>query len=601
VRVLPLVLALLLWAFAIPRIDPDQMIDLGLIGVLPPTFYLALAALVLGFCLTLARGDGRGWAPGAYVAAWIVVIHATPAIVYGSLRYAWAWKHVGIVDYILRNGRIDPAIDLLPIYHNWPGFFGAAALLTESAGFPSALELASWAPVAFELLFAAGVLLILRASSADRRLVWLGVWFFALTNWVGQDYFSPQAMAYTLYLVVVGICLWGFATGSPLASTAIGTLLGRWSPLARLMATLDRRIASAQAAGISLPAVSTSQRRGLLAIVLVLMAAIAVSHQLTPFATVLALVALVVFGQCSARGLPVLMALFAAGWLVTGASDIAAFGLREIIRTFGQANENFSANLIDASQFPPGFRIVSDMARGLTAGVGLLAVLGWVRRLRQGYFDLSLTLLTIVPVGLLAVSSYGGEILFRVYFFALPFMAFFVAALVAPKPGMRTVWPSLMLAALVSGALAIGFLFSYYGHESSNYFRPGEVAAAEYLVETAPTGALIVEGSPNYPSRFRRYEQFSYVSLIAWPRGSVEESTNAYSLDDILDMMSDPRYPATYLIVTQSQLMEMSRPGVASIVAIQHEIAASGRFQEIYHNDDATIYTLVPGAGGEKP
>lgn len=595
----PVMLALLLWIVSIPAIDPDRMTDLGLMAALPVAFFVALAVLIAGFFLTQIRIHRFEWAPAAYIAAWIVIVHGTPAIVYGSLRYAWAWKHVGIVDYIQRTNRVDPAIAFMPVYHNWPGFFGAAALLTESAGLDDALGLATWAPVFFELLFAAGVLLILRGATANSRLAWLGVWFFALTNWVGQDYFAPQAMAYALYLIAIGICLWAFATRVSLSATAVGRVLGQWTPLMRLLTVLDRRVEAAQAGGTALVSVSLKQRRGLLAMTIVLLAAIAVSHQLTPIVTIMALAALAIFGQCSARGLPLIMLLFTAGWLVTGASEYAAFGIREIVDSFGRANENFSANLIDASQFSPGFGVISNMARGLTAAVGLLAVAGWTRRFRQGYLDVPLTLLWIVPMGLLAVSNYGGEILFRVFFFALPFMAFYVAALFVS--GERTMGTLRAVAsATVSGLLAIAFLFAYYGHEQSNYFRPGEVAAAEYLMENAPPGALFVEVSPNYPSRFARYEEFTYVPLIVWPRGSIEASTNTYTPQDILDMMTGPTYSATYLIFTDSQLLDLSRPGLASVEELRQNIDSSGRYRVVYQNANATIYMLAvdqPGNG----
>jgi hypothetical protein len=450
----------------------------------------------------------------------------------------------------------------------------------------------------FELLFAAGVLLVLRASTPDLRLTWLGVWFFTLANWVGQDYFAPQAFAFFSYLTVVGICLWAFRLPVALSATAVGRWLARWQPLGRLLAALDVRIARAQRAGTSLPDVSDSQRRGLLAIVLLLLAVIVVSHQLTPAVAVLSLAALVVFGLCGARGLPVIAALLTATWLVTGGAGFAAIGIRDIVASLGRAEQNVNANLIDPSQFTPGARIVSNMARGLTAVVGILAVLGWIRRLRQGYLDLALTLLWLAPVGLLAI-SYGGEILFRIFFFALPFMAFYVAALFAPRPDVKNGARSLALVAIASALLALGFLFAYFGHEQSNYFRPGEVAAAEYLAEVAPDGALLVEAAPNYPSRYRRYEQFIYVPLIAWPRGSVEESVNSYSLEDIELMMADPDYPATYFVITRGQLLELTLPGLASIESIQREIDASGHFEIVYENDDATIYRLA-GPGPEE-
>lgn len=594
----PLLAALALWLAAIPAIDPDQMTDLGLIAVLPPAFYLALGLLILGFCALLGRERAGDWEPGAYIAAWIVILHGTPAIVYGSLRYAWAWKHVGIVDYIQRTGGIDPAIGYLPIYHNWPGFFGAAALLTEAAGLADALPLATWSPPFFELLFAAALLLVLRAVTGDRRLAWLGVWFFTLTNWVGQDYFSPQAITYALYLAAIGLCLWAFPARMPLAASPVGRVVIRGALLRRLAADFDRRAERAGAASSALPDLSTVQRRGLLAMTLALLAAIAVSHQLTPIVTILALFALVLLGQCRAWGLPLVMLLFTAGWMATGASSFAAEGIREVLSTLGRANENIDSNLIDASLFTPGFRIVSNAARALTAGVGLLATLGWLRRFHDGYLDLPLTLLWLAPVALLGMSSYGGEILFRVYFFALPAMAFFLAALFAPRSWRRGA-ASLIVVALASVVLAAGFLVAYYGHERSNYFRPGEIAAADYLARNAPAGSLIVEGSPNYPSRYHRYEQFVYVPLVAWPRGNVEASANAYSLADIEQMMADRHYAAAYLIITESQKVEMSVPGLASLEAIQGEIEASGDFAVLFRNDAATIYGLAGRQGAE--
>lgn len=593
-----LALAILLWLIAIPAIDPYGMTDLGLVSVLPRTFFLSLALLIVGFCLTQVQDNGPAWAPAAFIGVWIVIIHGTPAIIYSALRYAWAWKHVGVVEYIQRTGIVDPAIDNLPVYHNWPGFFGTATLFTEAAGLGDALPLANWSPVLFGLLFAAAVLLVLRASTADTRLIWLGVWFFTLTNWVGQDYFAPQAMAYLFFLTVIGICLWAFPAHIPIATLPIARPLRRVPVLARLGDALDRRAALFRAGGIALPPLATAQRRGLLAIVLVLLAGIAVSHQLTPLVTILALFALVIAGQCSARGLPFIMTLMTTAWLVTGASGFAAFGITEIIASIGRADQNISANLIDASLFTPGLQVISNMARGLSAAVGLLAVLGWIRLFRRGYLSVPLTLLWLVPLGLLGVSGYGGEILFRVYFFALPFMAFFIAALFAPRAGPPRSWPLPVLTAVASLLLATGFLFAYYGHEQSNFFRPGEVAASEFLDEIAPEGTLLVEATPNYPSRYQRYEQYVYVPLVAWARGNVEASQNAYSLDDIEDMMSSDAHPAAYLVITRGQLLELSRPGLASIEQIQREIEASPRFEAIFRNDDATIYTIV-GRGPE--
>ena len=113
------------------------------------------------------------------------------------------------MDYILRHGAVDPMINVSAIYHNWPGFFAGSALLTAFAGRENLLTIASWAPFAFNLMNLVVLRFVLRGLTQDKRLVWLSLWFFFLINWVGQDYFSPQAMAYVLYLACIGLLIRG--------------------------------------------------------------------------------------------------------------------------------------------------------------------------------------------------------------------------------------------------------------------------------------------------------------------------------------------------------------------------------------------------------
>ena len=48
---------------------------------------------------------------------------------------------------------------------------------------------------------------VFRGLTRNKRLIWLALWFFFIINWVGQDYFSPQAMAYVLYLACIGLLI----------------------------------------------------------------------------------------------------------------------------------------------------------------------------------------------------------------------------------------------------------------------------------------------------------------------------------------------------------------------------------------------------------
>src|SRR5439155_2006425 len=105
----------------------------------------------------------------------------------------------------------------LSVYNDWPGFFALGALLTKAAGLRSAVEFAGWAPVFFNLAFVVGPYLLFRSFTRDRRLLWVAIWLFVLTNWIGQDYFSPQAMSYFFYLVLIGVCVGCFRRRATIA------------------------------------------------------------------------------------------------------------------------------------------------------------------------------------------------------------------------------------------------------------------------------------------------------------------------------------------------------------------------------------------------
>ena len=100
--------ALLLWVISLFRVDLGRMSDLGLVSVLPVTFWLALALLTTGFVLAVTRQAPRRGLLVAYAVSLVLVLHATPTLLYDTLRYAWAWKHVGLIDYLVRHGSHRP-------------------------------------------------------------------------------------------------------------------------------------------------------------------------------------------------------------------------------------------------------------------------------------------------------------------------------------------------------------------------------------------------------------------------------------------------------------------------------------------------------------
>ncbi len=571
--VLPLVAVL--WGVSLPGIDPERLGELGLVTLLPITFYAALALLAASFSVAICSPRPHTWLLLGHLVLFIALFHATPALSYGALRYSWAWKHVGIVDYILRHGVVDRTIANLNVYHNWPGFFAASALLSRTAGFESALDFASWGPVFFNLLNLGALLVLFRALVKDEGLVWLALWLVFITSWVGQDYFSPQALAYFLYLSVLAVVALWFADRRGVALT---------------QSTAVPRRPERPTRGVVMTALFT---------LLALFAAISSSHQLTPVVTVLSLGALTLFSRNRALGLCVLMAVLAVSWLVYGATPFFRVEVGDLVKSFGNVANNVDGTLIDVSNLSREQRGVAVAARALTLGVWALAFLGVLKHLHKRLTvakrpDWGLICLAGAPFLLLAGNAYGGEVLFRIYLFTLPFMALWAAYLLRALTRGRRFWLRVTATFTLSTVLLAGFTVAYFGKEQQFYFSPSEVEAAQVMYSAAPQGSLIVEGAPNYPSRYRNYEFYTHVAISREPLASRQRVLNN-PVENMKRWMSNDAYADAYLILTRSQEAASEPLGAlppGSMDAMRRALLKAPEFRAIYESDAAVVFTL---------
>ena len=316
---------LVLWVAALGAVNVGRVrsAGLGLVSIMPFTYWAALAGLMGSFAWAVTRKDSRWPVLTAHLLTLVAILHATPAILYGTLRYAWSWKHIGVIDFIATNGIHFNLGGELGVYQGWPGFFALNAALTSASGLHSALGYASWVLPLNDVLWLGPVILIARAFTSDWRLVWTAAWLFEIGNWIGQDYFSPQAFAYFLYLTVIAVCLrwlWHPRIGPPPS-----------------MANAD------EAAGHPQP------RRWVMVLCLVpLMATIASSHQLTPFMLLGALILLVAFRQLRPRTLPLLMAAITVGWNMYGGLPWLKAHTSQILGGMGDPWANISAHIVGA-------------------------------------------------------------------------------------------------------------------------------------------------------------------------------------------------------------------------------------------------------------
>ena len=381
--------------------------------MLPGRVLFALVLLTVSFCVLLHRRPLNVPVAVLHLGILIFMLYGMTSFIEEVPRFAVSWRHAGVADYLVQHGSVDPKIDA---YFNWPGFFALAAMFTKLTGYKNPIALAAGAPIYFNLLYLGAVAMIMRSATSDARVVWLGSWIFFISNWVGQDYFSPQALSYFIHLMILGLLL-------------------TWFRRERY------RSADGDAADTALlPSGTAWQRVGLLAVAIILFASIVPSHQLTPFATVASVVALVVFRRTTARGLYLLMLVLLVTWISFAAVSYLSGHIARLTSDVGNVSGNTTANVSERLTGSPDHLFVIRIRLVMTAGLWGLALLGLTRRLGRGHRDLTFAVLALAPFPLLGLQGYGGEMLLRVYLFSLPFVAFFVASLFYPSLTSRSSW-----------------------------------------------------------------------------------------------------------------------------------------------------------------
>jgi hypothetical protein len=110
-----------------------------------------------------------------------------------------------------------------------------------------------------------------------------------------------------------------------------------------------------------------------------------------------------------------------------------------------------------------------------------------------------------------------GEILIRVFLFALPAVAFFAAAVFYPS---RTLGRGLVTTATLvalGGLLLAGFQFARYGNEHVDAFTRTDVNTVAALYRIAPPGATLAAVADNLPWQYKDYASYRYRTLAGMP------------------------------------------------------------------------------------
>jgi len=474
-------LAMAFWLLAVALASPSTMTAPGLISIVGWPYFVALVLMVGGFALELSALTLRPARLTILLVGLIIILFGTSSAMLAYPTLTDSYIHAGFVQYLVTHGHIAHQVDAR---FYWPGAFSLAAALVTFTGQPDAMAFLHWFPLIIELAYLAPLLALAKASGVRERTGYLGVAFFYCTNWIYQDYFSPQALNFLYFLVIVStaMALWKAVPG---LHSGVTTLKGRLS--ATLSSLRLRRLNGFESA----VAVSSGEELALIGVIVVLILAVVSSHQLTPVMVTLALGGLLLTRRLRRPELVIVAGVLTWAWVSLSASDFWGGKLYTIFGGVGHTSAAISQNLTSRIVGSATHVFIVDMRIATILAVILIGVLGAARRAAD---DRSLEFLALAPFVTLFGQSYGGEALLRAALFSLPFASLLVASAFAPSKegsirpmlgsGTATISSPSRFAVAVTVALSLAgtvLTLDRGGNDFYQSFTPGEVAAANYI------------------------------------------------------------------------------------------------------------------------
>jgi len=623
-----------LWALGVSRTHASALGQFGLPAALPVVFYAGLALLVISIGRELARSEISHWRLALHAAALVVMLYGTAPLVYPAGRYAWLYKTIGVVQYVNVHGKLNHLID---IYQNWPGFFAFTAWFDKVAGVSSPLGYAKWSQPVAELCALPLLYLCYRALALSERQRWTALLLYAASNWIGQDYLSPQALGTLLSLGIMALTLqWLYVPDRPRSPRGRG---GRWRRLwRRAFPRLARALglpagdspAGAGSRQAQVPATEARASRAspardihrlpVSAIVLLAFFVLTFTHELSPYLLVLQIGLLAVLRQVP-RWLPIGMAAIAIGYLIPRYGYVSShYGL---LKSIGAFFSNAAPPSFYTGPQPLSQRMIQYSADLLSVVIWSLALVGaWLRR-RSRRAVLTLLVLAFSPFCVLGLVAYGNEGLLRVYLFSLPWAAALAAAVLAPErqpdgraasghgaPRRRATLLrrsgrilSPLRAPLTLAIAAALFMPAFFGDDYFNAMPAGQVAAVTAFLTQAQPGPIFAPVTNAAPlADTERYNQFPQTAIFG-QYGMLGTAAVTPSIAALIaaraDALTGGQRPA-YVVVTPEMLAYIRAYGLASpsgVSTLLASLAKSGRWRQIpLHQSGLLIYERPPVA-----
>jgi len=373
------ILSLSLWSLSVLqsrlKLYEVGLGNFGLATLVPNYFYLALMLLSVSFLFIISEDKINQHLAVFQITTLVIFLWLTPALIEGTSRFRAGYYNYGFTDYIIRNGNIDPYV---LSYHNWPGFSILSSFIIEYLGISNPESFIMIYPALINIIYFPLIFSFLGDINNQKK--YLGVWFFFLANWTSQDYFSPQSLAFVLYILIFII------------------LFGQLEKTKKYF------------------------------IFILSFSALVITHFLTSLITITALVLLYITKYITKSHLIKLSIVILSFWTIYGAAAFFTSDLKRYLTKAMNFDIVLESSFIEPTTLSKYRAIISYFRILYSLLVGLFSLSGLIIYLKNKEIkDLKKILLCIIaPLPMLFGISYGGELIIRAYFLSLPFALFLI-------------------------------------------------------------------------------------------------------------------------------------------------------------------------------
>ena len=423
---------------SIPYAGPSEW---GLIGASSPAYALSILLVIVTFTIAVRQRNFR--ASVAATMAMVVVLQLPRAIATDMPMYSWTYKHLGVVDYVQHTRALAKGVD---VYNGWPGLFGLTAWFSDVTGV-SPMDIAHWWIPCFHLIFVSLIYVVARAWGLDPLKAVTAAYVAASLNWVQQDYFSPQAVALLLAAGILAL----------------------------------------------IPSLRNGDRAGWL--VIVLFAAITISHPLTPYWLLVIIGGLVVTRRIRPWWILIPLIAIALAQVIYNSDQVSHYSFFS-----GDFLANTQTNL-SRWHFQPvlGQKLVSigNKVQAISFWSATAISLLYMWRKKQPMW--ALAVVTFGGMFILGGVDYGGESIFRVYLYCLMGCSVVLAPMIV---ALLQASMKVYLGAL--GVLIVWTSFAVMGNTGSwyaNVMPKSQVETSRIVLSQAELPAYLTIVAPTWPER----------------------------------------------------------------------------------------------------